>query len=70
MPTRQERRDYTPEQESAHAIGESCDVDECLHCAALDCTHDERDHGICLDCGHEEDPGEAIDRAQDGLEDR
>jgi ribosome-associated translation inhibitor RaiA len=35
-----------------------------------ECTHDERDHGICLDCGHEEDPGEAIDRAMDRLEDR
>lgn len=35
------------------------------------CEHgDSRDHGICIDCGHEEDPGEAIDRAMDYLEDR
>lgn len=34
------------------------------------CEHCERDHGICLDCGEEEDPGSAIDRAMDSLEDR
>lgn len=35
-----------------------------------ECEHDERDHGICLDCGDEEDPGAAIDRAMDAMEDR
>jgi hypothetical protein len=65
MSTRQ-RYYCTPEQDAAHDIGESCDVDLCQEC----CQHDERDHGICLDCGHEQDPGEAIDQAQDGLEDR
>lgn len=35
------------------------------------CPHsDSRDHGICIDCGHEEDPGAAIDRAMDSMEDR
>ena len=42
-----------------------CNDPNCQTC----CPHDERDHGICLDCGHEEDPGEAIDRAMDYLED-
>jgi hypothetical protein len=46
--------------------GDYCEHSECQEC----CPHDERDHGICLDCGHEEDPGEAIDRAMDYLEDR
>jgi hypothetical protein len=45
---------------------EPCDQEGCQIC----CTHDERDHGICLDCGDEEDPGLAVDRAQDSLEDR
>lgn len=48
--------------------------EECAGCEEYDCQqccpHDERDHGFCLDCGHEEDPGEAIDRAMDALEDR
>lgn len=34
------------------------------------CPHDEYDHDICLDCGFERDPGIAIDRAMDALEDR
>lgn len=47
--------------------GEDLTVDgQCQQC----CTHDERDHWICLDCGHEGDPGEAIDRAMDTMEDR
>jgi hypothetical protein len=49
------------------APGESyCGEDTCQSC----CPHDERDHGICLDCGHEQDPGVAIDRAMDSMEDR
>lgn len=43
-----------------------CEEVDCQFC----CTHEERDHGFCLDCGHEEDPGRAIDRAMDFLEDR
>lgn len=43
-----------------------CGSETCQKC----CTHDERDRGICLECGHEEDPGDAIDRAMDYLEDR
>lgn len=43
-----------------------CEDPKCQDC----CPHDERDHGICLDCEHEEDPGEAIDRAMDSIEDR
>lgn len=43
-----------------------CADEQCQTC----CPHDERDHGICLDCGDEEDPGVAIDRAMDSLEDR
>ncbi len=46
--------------------GDYCEASECQEC----CQHDERDHGICLDCGHEENPGAAIDRAMDYLEDR
>jgi len=49
-----------------HEAGEDCGQDHCQYC----CPHDERDHGICLDCEHEEDPGEAIDRAMDAMEDR
>lgn len=45
---------------------EPCDDLSCQEC----CTHSERDHGICLDCEDEEDPGAAIDRAMDSLEDR
>ena len=45
---------------------ELCEEPKCQEC----CSHDERDHGICLDCGHEEDPGAAIDRAHDYMEDR
>lgn len=52
--------------EEAHEAGEHCGAVDCQDC----CEHDERDHGICLDCGHEEDPGEAIDRAMDYMEDR
>lgn len=44
----------------------ACDEIDCQEC----CTHDERDYGICLDCGHEGDPGAAIDRAMDSMEDR
>lgn len=43
-----------------------CDYPGCEEC----CQHGERDHGICLDCGHEEDPGAAVDRAQEAGEDR
>lgn len=43
-----------------------CENEGCQAC----CSHDERDHGICLDCEHEEDPGRAIDRAMDAMEDR
>ena len=43
-----------------------CEETACQDC----CDHQERDHGICLDCSQEEDPGEAIDRAMDALEDR
>lgn len=44
-------------------------IPDTINCASC-CPHDERDHGICLDCGDEEDPGVAIDRAMDALEDR
>jgi ribosomal protein L32 len=44
----------------------ACELENCPQC----CPHSERDHGICLDCGHEEDPGAAIDRAMDLMEDR
>lgn len=43
-----------------------CGVDDCGLC----CQHDDRDHGVCPSCGHEEDPGLAIDRAMDSMEDR
>lgn len=46
--------------------GDYCEDPKCQSC----CPHSERDHGICLDCEHEEDPGEAIDRAMDSMEDR
>jgi hypothetical protein len=49
---------------AVRAEGEPCEVSDCQEC----CSHDERDHGICLDCGHEQDPGEAIDRAMDSLD--
>jgi len=45
---------------------EPCDDSLCQQC----CPHSDRDHGICIDCRHEEDPGEAVDRAMDALEDR
>lgn len=48
------------------ALNGICEETGCQSC----CCHDERDHGVCLDCGHEEDPGEAIDRAMDYMEDR
>jgi hypothetical protein len=44
---------------------EDCGEISCQSC----CRHDERDHGVCMDCAHEEDPGAAIDRAMDYLED-
>lgn len=53
-------------QEEMHDAELDCGQDGCQTC----CNHDERDHGICLDCGHEQDPGEAIDRAMDYMEDR
>lgn len=34
------------------------------------CQHGDRDHDICIDCGAEIDPGIAIDRAMDSMEDR
>lgn len=37
----------------------------CVSC----CEHNESDHGVCLDCECEMDPGEAIDRAMDSMED-
>ena len=54
------------DQLNAHEEGKLCDEENCQEC----CPHDERDHGICLDCGQEEDPGAAIDRAMDAMEDR
>lgn len=53
-------------RDDAHNNGDDCGWEKCSQC----CVHDERDHGICLDCGHEEDPGAAIDRAMDAMEDR
>lgn len=51
----------------AHIVHEvDCEDRKCPQC----CPHDERDHGICMDCGDEEDPGIAIDRAMDAMEDR
>lgn len=58
------RLDYAAHK--AHENEEDCGREDCQSC----CPHDERDHGICLDCAHEQDPGEAIDRAMDALEDR
>lgn len=52
--------------EMYHDLGQACEDEACEQC----CPHDEREHGMCLDCGHEEDPGEAIDRAMDIMEDR
>lgn len=46
--------------------GEPCEAEGCQEC----CPHGERDHGICMVCEHEEDPGMAIDRAMDAIEDR
>jgi hypothetical protein len=45
---------------------EGCEEEKCQDC----CEHNEVDHFICMDCEKEMDPGEAIDRAMDGLEDR
>jgi len=53
-------------QRELHDKGYPCEDEKCQKC----CPHDERDHGICLECEHEEDPGAAIDRAMDLLEDR
>jgi hypothetical protein len=52
------------EYEAVHERCEDCGMDGCQEC----CAHDERDHGICLDCGEEEDPGTAIDRAMDSID--
>lgn len=57
---------FDPQECMARRRGEYCEQSDCQYC----CSHDERDHGICIDCGHEEDPGAAIDRAMDYLEDR
>jgi len=37
---------------------------QCQDC----CEHWEQDHYICLDCGKELDPGEAIDKAMDSIQ--
>ena len=45
---------------------EGCEDSKCQDC----CEHWEVEHYMCLDCEKEMDPGEAIDRAMDGLEDK
>lgn len=48
-----------------------CLCDSTFTCSVCqDCPHDEFEHEICLDCGYERDPGEAIDRAMDLMEDK
>ena len=61
-----ERNSRLLNQEQAHATEVACDELDCQLC----CPHDEYDHDMCLDCGYERDPGEAIDRAMDALENR
>lgn len=61
-----DRRDAAEAQRRAEHLCDGSTGDSCELC----CQHDERDHGFCLDCGDEEDPGAAIDRAMDALEDR
>ena len=41
-----------------------CGEEGCQEC----CPHNEFDHDCCMDCGYERDPGEAIDRAMDYLD--
>ena len=54
----------TKQQELAHANGDACEVEGCQEC----CEHWEWDHDQCMDCGFERDPGEAIDRAMDSMD--